>query len=64
MNARICASLNLEKGTDAWSLVVNDTYTDGVGRERSLWNYMCNQTFERPCDTIKYLKKCAEILRS
>lgn len=57
VNARICASLNLDKGIDAWDLIVEDNY-DRDNSKRSLWDYMCNQTFEKPRDIIKYLKYC------
>jgi hypothetical protein len=40
---------------DLWGLVVDDTCQI---KGAPLWNYICNNTFERPRDIIKYMKLC------
>lgn len=66
VNHRIKAYLEDQFGTeiissyfenvDLWDIVADDS-TALYGND-SLWKFMCNQTFEKPRDIIKYLKYC------
>jgi hypothetical protein len=61
VNARINASIRVVDPEDAWSCISfnNDSFLPH--NVKSLWNFVVNQTFERPRDVIKYLKCCNKI---
>lgn len=61
VNARISASLNLDKDSDHWHKFVNDLDPNLPYHTTTLWKYITNRTFERPRDIIKFLKYCSKI---
>ncbi len=58
INARIKASLKLNYDGDHWHQIVNDTDPNLPYHTETIWKYLCNRTFERPRDIIKFLKYC------
>lgn len=44
------------KDVDLWNIIADDN--SAPYGNKSLWKFMCNQTFEKPRDIIKYLKYC------
>jgi hypothetical protein len=59
INARINASITVPKLSYAWERVTTDI---GIPSNiNTLWDFMYNQTFERPRDFIKYVKCCKKL---
>ena len=64
VNVRVIASLKIRnERLEPWKLVVEEKDTDINVRKKSLWKYIQNRTFDRPRDTIKYLKYCTDYHR-
>ena len=64
INVRIRASLDvngIDERINPWKLVAIEKDTNIRFKNKSLWAYILNRTFERPRDVIKFLKYCGEI---
>lgn len=55
VDARIYASFQGSIYGDPWGAVADSTF---AGPAKSLWRYICDRTFERPRDLLKFLKCC------
>ena len=60
VNVRIKASLAIGERLEPWKLVVNENDKKINVKKKSIWAYIQNRTFDRPRDTIKFLKYCSD----
>lgn len=61
INVRIRASLNIPDNLEPWKVVVKEYDHSIKLKNKSLWDYIQNRTFERPRDIIKFMKYCKDI---
>lgn len=61
INVRIRASLSIPDNLEPWNVVAIENDQSIRLRNKSLWNYLQNRTFERPRDIIKFMKYCQEM---
>ena len=60
LNTRIRASLQVNDSIDPWDYVVKDSDNSIPFKNKSLFKYFTNRTFDRPRDIIKFLKLCSK----